>query len=106
MVCPRWIRALNAASSFEMSWKCSPVVGSSKMNMTPPCAESFVRNEASFTRWLSPPERVDDDCPSLMYPSPTSCNGCSRSTMRLQVEFLHSSPKKATASSTVISSTS
>lgn len=26
----------------------------------------LVRNDASFTRWLSPPERVDDDCPSLM----------------------------------------
>lgn len=66
IVCPRSIRALNAASSLLMSWKCSPVVGSSKMNITPPWALSLVRNDASFTRWLSPPERVDDDCPSLM----------------------------------------
>ena len=89
-----------------MSWKWSPVVGSSKMNITPPCAESFVRNDASFTRWLSPPESVDDDCPSLIYPSPTSCNGCNRSTIRRQVAFFSSSPKNAMASSTVISSTS
>ena len=33
MLCPRRIRASKASSSFLMSWKCSPVVGSSKMNM-------------------------------------------------------------------------
>ena len=27
---------------------------------------------ANFTRWLSPPESVVEDCPSLIYPRPTS----------------------------------
>ena len=49
-----------------MSWKWSPVVGSSKMNIMCLLSLSFDRNEASFTRWLSPPESVDDDCPRRM----------------------------------------
>ena len=65
IVWPRAIKASKAASSFEMSWKWSPVVGSSKVNITPPCAESLVRNDASLTRWLSPPERVEEDWPSF-----------------------------------------
>jgi len=76
------------------------------MNITLPSVLSFDRNEASFTRWLSPPESVEEDCPSLIYPSPTSCRGRSRSMIRLQVAFFLSSPKKAIASSTVISSMS
>ena len=57
------------------------------MNITLPSVLSFDRNEASFTRWLSPPESVEEDCPSLIYPSPTSCRGRSRSMIRLQVAF-------------------
>ena len=38
--------------------------------------------------------------------NPTSCRGRSRSMIRLQVAFFFSSPKKAIASSTVISSMS
>ena len=34
----------------------------------------FDSSVASFTRWLSPPERVVEDCPNFIYPSPTSCN--------------------------------
>ena len=29
---------------------------------------------ASFTRCASPPERVVEGCPRVIYPSPTSCN--------------------------------
>ena len=32
----------------------------------------FDSSVASFTRWLSPPERVVEDCPSFIYPSPTT----------------------------------
>ena len=36
-------------------------------------ARKYSCSVASFTRWLSPPERVVEDCPSFIYPSPTSC---------------------------------
>ena len=32
MLCPRRMSASKASSSLRMSWKCSPVVGSSKIN--------------------------------------------------------------------------
>jgi glutamate-1-semialdehyde 2,1-aminomutase len=46
------------------------------------------------------PESVVEDCPSLMYPSPTSCNVC------ILLWILGCALKKSTASSTVMSSVS
>ena len=55
--------ASSAASRRETSSRCSPVVGSSKMNRQwspPPAARRF----ASFSRCASPPERVGTGWPS------------------------------------------
>ena len=60
----------------------------------------FDNSVASFTRCASPPESVVEDCPSLIYPSPTS-----RSVSSLFASFGRSR-KNSSASSTVISSTS
>ena len=74
-------------------------MGSSRMYTVFPVdrRESSV---ASFTRWASPPERVVEDWPILMYPSPTEDRVSSfrRSLGRFS--------KKARPSSTVMSSTS
>ena len=42
-----------------MSWKCRPVVGSSKIKMVGSCF-SCPMKYASLTRWFSPPERVEE----------------------------------------------
>lgn len=56
--------------SFSISWKCSPVVGSSKIKIV--CeVERFESSVASLILCASPPERVVEDCPSQMYQSPT-----------------------------------
>lgn len=65
MVCPFCINASNERSNFLISWKCNPVVGSSKINSNGWAEFSFNRNDANFTRWLSPPESVEEDCPSF-----------------------------------------
>ena len=80
-----------------MSWKCKPVVGSSKMNNTFSLLSDFDRNDANFIRWASPPDRVEEDCPSVTYPKPTSCKGLSFSAILVCLCFW----KKATASSIV-----
>ena len=33
------------------------------------------------SRWFSPPESVDEVCPILIYPKPTSCKGFKRRTI-------------------------
>ena len=49
----------------------SPVVGSSKIYRVFPVA-FFDNSVASFTLCASPPDNVVEDCPSFIYPSPTS----------------------------------
>ena len=48
-----------------MSWKCKPVVGSSKINKVFSLFFPFNKNEANLILWASPPESVDDDWPTL-----------------------------------------
>ena len=55
----------STSSSFRMSSKCNPVVGSSSMYRVRPVPRRH-SSFASFTRWASPPERVGDGWPSLM----------------------------------------
>ena len=100
-VCPRLISASKALSKRFISWKCSPVVGSSKMNRVGSW-RSCPMKLASFTRWFSPPERVEELCPNLIYPSPTS----SSDFRRLTIVFCLCSPKNSIASLTVIWRTS
>ena len=104
MECPISIKARKETKSFVMSWKCSPVVGSSKINKVFPCDLPLPKKEASFTRWASPPLNVLDDCPSFTYPNPTSDKGCMARAMELPI--FSSDLKKDIASSTDISNTS
>src|SRR5262245_50259672 len=60
----------------------------------------FPRNEASLTRCASPPDKVSDDWPSLIYPNPTSLRGW------IALTIAGSVIKKSIASSTLMSSTS
>ena len=46
-----------------MSWKCRPVVGSSRMYSVRPVSR-FESSSDSFTRCASPPESVVADWPS------------------------------------------
>ena len=64
-VCPRSISAFKAFIKVFMSWKCRPVVGSSKTKMVG-VAFSEAKIDANLTRWLSPPESVLLLCPNLM----------------------------------------
>ncbi len=80
MECPLAISSSKDFNNFLMSWKCSPVVGSSKMNRAFSFVFPFTKKEASLMRCASPPERVEEDCPKVTYPSPTSCSGCSLPT--------------------------
>ena len=41
---------------------------------------------SSFTRWFSPPDKVDEVWPSLMYPNPTSWRGFSFLTIFFSCE--------------------
>ena len=55
-------RLCNTSSSFRMSSKCRPVVGSSRIyNVLPVCRR--LSSRASLMRWASPPESVVEDCP-------------------------------------------
>ena len=103
-VWPRSISWLNDFKSVFISWKCKPVVGSSKIKRVDSCF-SLLRKKASFTRWFSPPESVEEDCPNFIYPSPTSCNGFNRFMIRFSwLPF--TSEKNSMAWLIVISSTS
>lgn len=76
------------------------------MNITLPSVLSFDRNEASlYALALAARERRGGLSESDI-PQPDLLQGRSRSMIRLQVAFFLSSPKKAIASSTVISSMS
>ena len=86
-------------------------MGSSKINKRFPWPFPFPKKEASFTRCASPPESVSEDCPNLIYPKPTSLNGCiflaiSAPLISFFFPEVFSFPKKAMASSTLISNTS
>src|SRR6185312_605035 len=81
------------------------------MNSKCPCPFPLPRNDASFTRCASPPESVSVDCPNLIYPKPTSLNGCiffaiSAPLISFFLAEDFSFPKNEIASSTLISSTS
>ena len=69
--CPASISLRRAASSFAMSSKWSPVVGSSRMyiSRSPP---SDARCAAILIRCASPPESVVAGWPSRRYPRPIS----------------------------------
>ena len=99
-VWPCSIRALKERSSLLMSWKWSPVVGSSKIKTILSLVVPLPINEASLILWASPPERVVEGCPSATYPKPTSWRGLSFWTILLWFSF----SKKSMASSTLISS--
>src|SRR5688572_24992110 len=60
----------------------------------------FPKREASLTRCASPPDNVSEDCPSFIYPNPTSLKG------RMALTIAGSAIKKSMASSTLMSSTS
>ena len=73
-----------------MSWKCKPVVGSSKMKSVPAFFALAIW-AANFSRWDSPPESVVRGCPSRTYSSPTARSGYSPSfDFRQVLEELHS----------------
>ena len=61
---PFAINAFRAFSSLAMSWKCKPVVGSSKMKSVGFTSCPFVRKEESLMRCASPPLSV-----LLLWPS-------------------------------------
>jgi hypothetical protein len=65
MELPLVINLLKAMSNFLTSSKCSPVVGSSKMNSVWRTLFSLVRKLASLTRCASPPDKLEEDCPNL-----------------------------------------
>ena len=66
---------LNDCNNFFMSLKCSPVVGSSKTKRILLVLFPFDKKEAIFVLCASPPLRVFEDWPNLIYPRPTSCKG-------------------------------
>ena len=74
--CPLSTSLRKQLSSFEISSKCRPVVGSSKIKSVLD-ADSASIYVASFTRCASPPESIELGCPSDTYPSPTSESTCS-----------------------------
>ncbi len=104
--CPAASSLRKARNSLATSSKCSPVVGSSNRNSLPrwvvleTTAPAAARCPASFNRWASPPESVGTGWPSFTYSSPTSASGASRDATSRE------SAKKASASVTVMSSTS
>ena len=48
--CPFFINALNDFNNFLISWKCKPVVGSSKINSDLLCLVPFTKNDANLIR--------------------------------------------------------
>ena len=115
---PAAISRRKARSSFAMSSKCRPVVGSSKRNSFPPMAGGAVfaaaraagdfsrgaaasaRCPASFRRCASPPDSVGTGWPRRRYSSPTSASGASTRCTSA------SAAKNSSASEMVSSSTS
>ena len=75
--CPNSINKLKDFISFLISWKWSPVVGSSKIKRVFSFEYPFNKKEANLILCASPPDKVDEDCPSLTYPIPTSSNAFS-----------------------------
>ncbi len=73
MVLPWSTSWCNTSRSLATSWKCRPVVGSSRMYRVRPVPRRD-SSLASLTRCASPPLSVVADCPSSMYPSPTCCS--------------------------------
>ena len=62
---PLDIKASKDFNSFFISWKCSPVVGSSKIKSAFSLVLPFTKNEASLILCASPPDRVEDDWPKV-----------------------------------------
>ncbi|CFO93633.1 Uncharacterised protein [Bordetella pertussis] len=91
-----WLRTLSKSS---MSWKCRPVVGSSRMYRVRPVLRRDSSSD-SLTRCASPPDSVVALCPSRMYDRPTSISVCSLRAMA------GTDSKYSSACSTVRSSTS
>jgi hypothetical protein len=75
-VFPLLTSCLITASNLSISWKCNPVVGSSSI-YTVFSLTTFESSFASFILCDSPPDRVVADCPSFMYPKPTSLRSSS-----------------------------
>ena len=62
---PASIKWLKDFSSLLISWKCKPVVGSSKINSEFWLFSDLVRKDASLILYASPPLRVLEDCPNV-----------------------------------------
>lgn len=73
-VFPFFTSALKAANSFRISWKCNPVVGSSKIKSVFVAKFPLPKKLASLIRCASPPLSVDELCQTI-YPKPTSASG-------------------------------
>jgi hypothetical protein len=94
-----WTSRSSISRSFCISEKWSPVVGSSSIYRVVP-VDRLDRSNASLIRWDSPPDRVGADCPSVIYPSPTSDSTCTIRSIR------GNAAKNIHASSIVIARTS
>src|SRR5690554_1302007 len=81
--CPTSIKRFKEINNLFTSSKCKPVVGSSKINIVLVGVLAFTKNEANLIRCASPPDKVEDDCPIVKYPKPTSTKGCILSTILL-----------------------
>ena len=98
-VLPLFTSLFSTSINILISSKCKPVVGSSRMYKVFPVSR-FDNSVASFTRCASPPERVVEGCPKVIYPNPTSCN------VLIFCKILGKFSKNTTASSIVRFSTS
>jgi hypothetical protein len=68
------ISASKEAKSFFISWKCNPVVGSSKYKQCFFFCRSFYQKSQFYSLGFTT-GNVEEDCPNWTYPNPTSCNG-------------------------------
>ena len=100
MLPPISISRSKACSSFAMSSKCSPVVGSSKMYSVPSARGLAQMGRQLHALRFPTAESVVADWPSRRYPSPTSFN-----TFKLVHQARHRE-KNDSASFTVSCSTS
>ena len=71
-VLPRSTSSWSTSNRCLISWKCRPVVGSSRIYKVFP-VEGRTSSLASLIRWASPPDKVVEDWPSLIYSMPTFC---------------------------------
>ena len=111
-VLPRSRRRLSTEMSLAVSRGCRPMLGSSSMYIEPTRLEPS--EVTRLMRWLSPPERVLQARLSVRYDRPTSLMHCRResisesgsATIARSVSVICIDPKKSSASSMFIWSSS